>query len=174
MPRWNPNAPVADQIQDLTRQLFIHHRTSKGVRPAVDDEEKESMLQTHRRRVRRSTEPSGPRPIYTWAFESSKAVGGVKTNYATDLYADGTLKCNCPGWIYKRKDARGCKHTDQIQHEVPTVLQLWKDGASLPVFKEEAKVGFTDVKPKSSRKKKATKKQTEDDGSRRYGRVIEV
>lgn len=126
--------------------------------------------QTYRRRVLRPVVEKSLKPIYTWAFESSKAVGGVKTNYATDLYSDGTLKCNCPGWIYKRKDARGCKHTEQVLHEVPTILQMWKDGTHLPEQKEEVSSGFTDA---GTRRPKKKQKPTEDE-PRRYGRVIEV
>ena len=50
--------------------------------------------------------------LAAWAFPSSSG----STTYETVLEEDGTLSCNCPGFIFKKKgQARGCKHTRQIE-----------------------------------------------------------
>lgn len=49
--------------------------------------------------------------VAAWAFPSSSNA----TTYETTLEEDGTLACNCPGFLFKKKDqARGCKHTRAI------------------------------------------------------------
>ena len=117
-----------------------------------------------------SPPPKEREPVYTWSFESSKAVGGQKIHYAVELFEDGTLKCNCPAFIYKRKTVDDCKHTTQVRHEVPTLLQMWKDGANLPVLTESApKTGF--VAPSPTKKPEV---KEEEKGRIKYGRVIEV
>ena len=50
--------------------------------------------------------------LAAWAFPSSSG----STTYETTLDEAGTLSCNCPGFIFKKKgQARGCKHTRQIE-----------------------------------------------------------
>lgn len=50
--------------------------------------------------------------LAAWAFPSSSG----STTYETVLEEDSTLSCNCPGFIFKKKgQARGCKHTRQIE-----------------------------------------------------------
>ena len=46
--------------------------------------------------------------VFTWAFPSS----GGATVYETLLREDGTLSCNCPGWVFNPK--RTCTHTRQV------------------------------------------------------------
>jgi len=47
-----------------------------------------------------------------WAFPSSKGT----TTYEVVRQPDGSLTCNCPGWVYKKKDAiRECKHTRLVE-----------------------------------------------------------
>lgn len=56
--------------------------------------------------------------LAAWAFPSSSN----STTYETTLEEDGTLSCNCPGFIFKKKgQTRGCKHTRQIE---PYTAQL--------------------------------------------------
>lgn len=52
-------------------------------------------------------------PVVTaWAFPSSSG----STTYETTLDDEGTLSCNCPGFIFKKKgQERSCKHTRQIE-----------------------------------------------------------
>ena len=57
--------------------------------------------------------------IAAWAFPSSSG----STTYETTLDEEGTLNCNCPGFIFKKKgQARGCKHTRQIEPYTGRVL----------------------------------------------------
>ena len=50
--------------------------------------------------------------IAAWAFPSSSG----STTYETTLDDAGTLQCNCPGFIFKKKgQTRGCRHTRQIE-----------------------------------------------------------
>jgi hypothetical protein len=54
-----------------------------------------------------------------WAFPSSSG----STTYETVLDEEGMLSCNCPGFIFKKKgQARGCKHTRQIEPYTARVL----------------------------------------------------
>lgn len=65
------------------------------------------------------TSPHPPRVIAAWAFASSHGT----TTYETLLYADGTLSCNCPGWINKRPGRpRGCRHTKDLAPYMAEVL----------------------------------------------------
>ena len=47
-----------------------------------------------------------------WAFASSSGA----TVYETVLTEEGELKCNCPGYVFKRKDEeRKCRHTRLLE-----------------------------------------------------------
>ena len=57
--------------------------------------------------------------IAAWAFPSSSG----STTYETTLDDAGTLQCNCPGFIFKKKgQTRGCRHTRQIEPYSSQVL----------------------------------------------------
>ena len=57
--------------------------------------------------------------LAAWAFPSSSG----STTYETTLDDEGTLNCNCPGFIFKKKgQARGCRHTRQIEPYTGRVL----------------------------------------------------
>ena len=57
--------------------------------------------------------------LKAWAFDSSQGT----TTYETVLRRDGTLTCNCPGWINKKKgEARGCKHTRDVAREAADLV----------------------------------------------------
>ena len=167
-----------DQIGDMARQLNVERMVAEDVadeRPAPEDPPpgepmNETRVNPMRRRVRAQKVVAPRIPIYVWSFESSRARAGTPTVYATELFEDGTVRCNCPGWVYKRKDALGCKHTDQVRHEIPTLLQMFKDGAAFPVLpkdKVEIKTGFTSAPTKPAQPQ-------DDSGGIRYGRKIEV
>ena len=37
-------------------------------------------------------------------------------DYETVIWSDGSISCNCPGWIFKRAGRdRTCKHTRQVR-----------------------------------------------------------
>ena len=63
-----------------------------------------------------------------WAFPSSKGT----TTYEVVRQSDGSLTCNCPGWVFKKKDAiRECKHTRLVQAGNPgTFSRVGLAGAS--------------------------------------------
>lgn len=65
--------------------------------------------------------------IYTWTFESGQPRGGSVIHYVTQMREDGSLRCNCPGWIFAKKDQpRGCKHTKLIDAEATSLYNDWK------------------------------------------------
>lgn len=73
-------------------------------------------------------------PLYTWGLQSSKPRnGGEFITYEVRMEEDGSLRCNCPGWIFKKKDAeRGCKHTREVEVEAKDFFQRNKRGEQLP------------------------------------------
>lgn len=98
-------------------------------------------------RRRRTTTPgratvSGPTtkndPIYTWAMQSSKPRnGGEYIQYEVRLNDDGSVSCNCPGWIFKKNTAtRGCKHTrhEQIVKDATDFFLRHQRGEQLPTI----------------------------------------
>lgn len=74
-----------------------------------------------------------PTEIFQWQMHSKKEVAGVKATYTTILRSDGTLACNCPGWVFKKKgqDERRCKHTDLVEIESKEMFKKWKKGEKL-------------------------------------------
>ena len=50
--------------------------------------------------------------IYAWGFPSRRE-GPSAVNYEVLLRKDGTLSCNCPGWVFNK--LRICMHTKEIQ-----------------------------------------------------------
>lgn len=54
-----------------------------------------------------------------WAFASSHGA----TTYETLLYPDGTLSCDCPGWVFQKAGRpRGCRHTKDLGPYAAAVL----------------------------------------------------
>jgi hypothetical protein len=102
----------------------------------VAEEPQEGAVPMPRRKIQvTETDEAKKEPVFSWAFTSSKARGGQIINYETRLKEDGTLSCNCPGWIFAKKNqTRGCKHTKQIEGEVSDILKKFKAGESLPVL----------------------------------------
>lgn len=75
-------------------------------------------------------------PVFTWAFNSSKPrASGSIIHYEVRMNEDGSISCDCPGWIFAKKGAaRGCKHTRQIELEAKVNFKKWKNGEMLPVM----------------------------------------
>ena len=49
--------------------------------------------------------------LQAWATPSTHGAA----IYETVLYRDGSLSCNCPGWVYPRKGRpRACRHTRDV------------------------------------------------------------
>lgn len=63
--------------------------------------------------------PAHPPVTAAWAFASTHGT----TTYETLLYTDGTLSCDCPGWVYRKAGrARGCRHTKDLEPYAAEVL----------------------------------------------------
>lgn len=71
-------------------------------------------------------------PIWTWAIQSSKPrAGGDYITYEARLNEDGSISCNCPGWIFckaKTPSDKKCKHTNVIKDESKDIFKKWKKG----------------------------------------------
>ena len=70
-----------------------------------------------------------------WAFASSSGA----TVYETVLTEEGELKCNCPGYVFKRKDEeRRCRHTRLLEPYRARVLDesLTPEGVGVRVGAE--------------------------------------
>ncbi len=61
----------------------------------------------------------GRRVVAAWATASTHGAA----LYETVLYADGSLSCNCPGWVYPRNGrTRTCRHTRTYEPLAPGLL----------------------------------------------------
>ena len=79
--------------------------------------------------------PKAAEPVYTWAFRSSQPRGGTFITYETRLEETGSLRCNCPGWIFCR-GTKECKHTKLVDGEVKEILRKFKAGEALPTLED--------------------------------------
>lgn len=108
----------------------------------------------------------GPKPteIFQWQMHSKKEVAGVKATYTTILRSDGTLACNCPGWVFKKKgqDERSCKHTTLVEIESKELFKKWKKGEKLG----EAMVDAVPVSSAPSHKPVLP--------TTKYGRILDI
>ena len=112
--------------------------------------------------------PKKPEPVFTWAFKSSQPRGGTIISYVAQLNQDGTLSCNCPGWIFAKKNQeRACKHTKIVEDEAPDIFKKWKKGEALPLMEEEAP-----VPAQSMQAAHATKVEKKEETKIKYGRFI--
>jgi hypothetical protein len=164
-----PRRRTVDQIGDLARRLY--EERLRGTRPGRMEEDPEDPrppsgriidlgpepILPSRRKIampRRSVRGAARRsnsggggygdPVYTWAFRSSQARGGDIITYETRLEEDGTVRCNCPGWRFVKKDKntgepkpRECKHTNTVEGEAPDILRRFRRGEQLPVFETQ-------------------------------------
>jgi hypothetical protein len=61
----------------------------------------------------------GREVVAAWATPSTHGAA----LYETVLYADGSLSCNCPGWVYPRNGRpRACRHTRAYETLAPGLL----------------------------------------------------
>lgn len=78
--------------------------------------------------------------IFGWPFESSKEVAGHKAKYLVQMATDGTLSCDCPGWVFYRDKTkpRTCKHCNHknVQDTYKEYYKLYKAGKPLPRYEE--------------------------------------
>lgn len=82
---------------------------------------------------RRTTVTAKPQKIYGWPVTSSQEREGRVAKYTVWLYDDGSLSCDCPGWIFHRKKNDGmCKHTRSVKDEAKDLLARHKRGEELP------------------------------------------
>ena len=142
-----PRRRVIDQIANLSRSLYEERvRPFEEEVPAPLPSRPRRKINMPRRSVRtgRDTTNADPakreygEPVYTWAFASSQPRGGFIVNYETRLEEDGTLRCNCMGWVFQRKDKetglpkpRHCKHLDVVQGEVAGIMRRFRAGEEL-------------------------------------------
>jgi len=77
-------------------------------------------------------------PIYTWAMRSSQPrLGGQVITYLVQIDEKGELSCDCPGWIFKKKNKdRSCKHVREVKSEAEEILTAWRNGEQLPTFEK--------------------------------------
>ena len=66
--------------------------------------------------------------VYAWPVESDHR----SCVYEVVLHRDGAISCSCPGWIYKRKAERGCKHTDRLTGEAERIHRRIMAGERVP------------------------------------------
>ncbi len=61
-----------------------------------------------------------PDVIASWPFPSDHRAAV----YEVILRKDGTISCDCPGWVFCRKgQPRSCKHTKSVQSEAIRILR---------------------------------------------------
>lgn len=156
--------PFIDQIGEMARQFNETH-------PSLQDERVEGEDMAKRRAT--TTDPKAP--LYTWAFQSSQTrVGGTRVTYVTQLNADETLSCNCPGWIFCKipiggtKSDKACKHTRDVISEVPQVIRVFREGGTLPTINEgSGETGFQSSIPTPAA-------ALAENSKIRFGRVIDI
>lgn len=87
----------------------------------------------------------GPkRAIFYWPHVASQEIAGVTPKWTTTMYSDGSVTCDCPGWVFslrkkkgetdedvKRKE-RNCKHTRQVADEAAALYLRFRRGEELP------------------------------------------
>jgi hypothetical protein len=109
-------------------------------------------------------------PVYSWPFQSSQPRGGTVINYIAQLNEDGSLSCNCPGWIFAKKNQeRACKHTRLIVDEAPDIFKKWKNGEELPLLFEGGAQGGATMSEGH-----AQKQEGKDVTKIKYGRFVNL
>jgi hypothetical protein len=98
---------------------------------------------------------TGAKAVITWDFESSSmAVNGAVVKYITQLNTDGTVSCQCHGYIIQKKNSDGanrpksCKHTKAIEkaYDVKSLFKKWKKGEPLGADFEPKESGNVEIK----------------------------
>lgn len=116
-------------------------KPQQNVPPAQKEEEKKPVA-TKKKANGKTPKKDKGKAIYGWVFTSSREVEGMRAQYQTLLWEDGSVSCNCHGWIFPKKDpktgekVRSCKHTKEVQEEskpsASDIFKKWKKGEPLP------------------------------------------
>jgi hypothetical protein len=150
--------------ENLGREEFDDSVVQRTLGEELRPFKKEEVLETMPKR-KVEIEHDIKEPIYTWAFQSSRPIGGQVVNYETRLNHDGTLSCNCLGWRFvKDGKPRSCKHTKRVDTEAKQVMKMYKAGETLPVLEP---LGEASTGPTLSTLTPSTTKI-------RHGRLIEI
>lgn len=127
-----PRPTVQSQIARLASEFYNRLQAEK--RLAGDATEEEPVARSKPKEEQQGSDIFR-NPIFTWQFSSSKPQGGIVTKYRTQLNQNGTLSCDCAGWIIKRYGRpRWCKHCETVQPEVPQIMKDFRDGKELPLI----------------------------------------
>lgn len=170
---------------DAVRRMQEELNTTAYEPPDVREVEEQEwdVARTTTTRRRRTTTPgratvAGPTtkndPIYTWGMQSSRPRnGGEYITYEVRLNDDGSLSCNCPGWIFKKNTSdRGCKHTrhPEVVANAQDYYERHQRGEKLPM---EAPTAEQLERVKNSRdgKKAAEAGKNPTEG---FGRFVEL
>lgn len=70
--------------------------------------------------------------IYSWGVRSDNRA----VQYEIILRRNGEVSCDCPGWVFKRKNQeRGCKHVNAMFiDEINRIRAMFGAGEPLPTF----------------------------------------
>lgn len=100
-------------------------------------------------RIRECRAVSKEEVIYAWSIASDRRAA----KYEIILRADGTLSCDCAGWVFARKGKpRGCKHTTSLETEAHRIHAAYLRGERVerqdakpdnPTWKIKAPVAVT-------------------------------
>ena len=100
-------------------------------RAAIQAAEQEELLrQALAQRMAEGTLRTAPKTYPEAPVDPSKAIAGFENlsmtsaaKYETVVYRDGSTSCNCPGWVFKRRDQpRECKHTRALAPHIADLV----------------------------------------------------
>jgi hypothetical protein len=131
---------------EVEEKMEVEERKDKDFMPrrvvAVDAAPKSKV------QVRTETKTvikKGAKPLYTWVMESSKPrFEGEYIRYLTRLEEDGSLRCDCPGWCFQKKDKktgeklpRTCRHTQHVEQDAKDIYKRIKAGEMFEVIEKQ-------------------------------------
>lgn len=161
-----------DAVEKMARAMYENENRAEftpelAYENGAPPEEPEEVISAMPKRKMQLNEVK-KEPIYTWAFKSSKPrAGGQVINYVAQLEEDGTLRCNCPGWIFCKGD-KACKHTRLVVPEVKEIMKKYKAGTVMETLDEtSAETGFS----VSAQLKAGEKPKT---SNMKHGRIVEI
>jgi hypothetical protein len=140
-----PEERVELTLTGLTKQeaeaMLKYHQKTHSAKPVLVSTKKLKDIGT------------GAKAVVKWEFDSSSmAYNGTAVKYISQLNTDGTVSCNCQGYVIQKKNADGspkkrrCKHTDAVadQVDVHGLFKKWKKGEDLgPDFVAEGAIAAT-------------------------------
>ena len=141
---------LMDELYHKVKKLILDNPTAfvtiSEVNPADIQKKLEGNMATKKPKAKKKANP-----IFQWTFKSNQEVLGTRAIYSTLLREDKSLTCNCPGWIFAKKDKktgqkldRSCKHTRLVEGEAVSIYKKWKSGEKLPEF-EMADVSYSSL-----------------------------